>query len=140
MKQYPSSLKYRKYHKPGKFYLTGVDNKSFYLHQGSYGLQSIQGGRLNGKQIEAGRKSIRRNISKQGQIYIRVFTGLSITKRPPGVRMGKGKGGHHVWVAAVRAGQVIYEVKGIASHIALMALKLAADKMPLRCKIVKLTY
>lgn len=96
MKQYPSSLKYRKYHKPGKFYLTGADNKNFYVSQGTYGLKVIQGGRLNGKQIEAGRKSIRRNISKQGQIYIRVFTGRSITRRAPGMRMGKGKGGHHV--------------------------------------------
>lgn len=140
MKQYPSSLKFRKNHKPRKFFLDSVEQKNFYPYQGVYALKSLQPARINGKQLEAGRKSIRRSVKKSGKIYIRIFTNLSLTKRPVGVRMGKGKGNHHVWVAAVKPGHIIYELKGIEQTSALLALKLAADKMPFKCAIVKLTY
>lgn len=140
MKQHPSSLKYRKYHKPGSIFLHAQEQKNFYPMQGTYALLSLQASRVNGKQIEAGRKSIRRSVHKSGKIFIRLFTNLSITKRAVGMRMGKGKGNHHVWVCAVRRGHVIYELKGIKHIHAMRALKLAGDKLPFKCKAIRLSY
>lgn len=140
MKQYPSRLKFRKYHKPGVFFLKAINQKTFYPSYAKYALVSIDSGRLTYKQIEAGRRSIRRRILKKGKIYIRVFTYASITKRSVGMRMGKGKGSHSVWVSPIRAGQVIYELSGVSSVVASLALLNAADKMPFKCKLVKLSY
>ena len=140
MKQSPSSQKYRKYHKPGSFFLKALEQKNFYPQQGLYALKCLQSCRLTWKQIEAGRKSIRRSVAKEGQLYIKVFTYASLTKRPVGVRMGKGKGSHHVWVCPVKAGHILYELQGIREQKACLALKLAADKMPVKCSIIRLTY
>jgi large subunit ribosomal protein L16 len=140
MKQAPSALKYRKLHKPSKSFLEIVEQKNFYPQEGLYALKCLQPGRLTWKQIEAGRKSIRRSVHKDGKIYIKVFPYASLTKRPVGVRMGKGKGSHHVWVCPVKAGHILFELKGLKEQTAVLALKLAADKMPFRCSVIKLTY
>lgn len=118
MKQQPSRVFYRKPHKPASFFLTAAEQKSFYPLRGLYALKSLGSGRLTVRQIEAGRRTIRRTVAKKGLVVIRTFTYASLTKRPVGLRMGKGKGAHSVWVCPIRTGQIIYELCGISDHIA----------------------
>lgn len=94
MKQQPSKLKYKKNHKVSFSFFKLKDNNNFLPLYGRFALKSLNSGKLLFKQIEAGRKSIRRNISKQGTLTIRVFTGKSVTRKPLAMRMGKGKGNH----------------------------------------------
>ena len=140
MKQMPSRIFYKKPHKPGSFFLQAVAQKAFFPLTELFALKSLGSGRLNFKQIEAGRRTIRRTVSKRGRLIIRPFTGVSITKRSMGLRMGKGKGGHHQWVCPIRRDQILYEISGVSAAYARFALQKAADKMPFRCKVVKLVY
>lgn len=94
MKQNPSHLKFRKNHKVGFSFFHLADKKTFYPISGNYGLQSLESGKLTLKQIEAGRKSIRRNSTKSAILSIRIFTGRSVTSKSLASRMGKGKGSH----------------------------------------------
>lgn len=94
MKQLPSRIFFKKPHKPGAFFLKAMDQKTFFPLTELYGLKSLAAGRLTFKQIEAGRRTIRRSVSKQGRLIIKPFTYASLTKRSLGVRMGKGKGAH----------------------------------------------
>jgi large subunit ribosomal protein L16 len=114
MKQQPSRLKYRKNHKVSSSFLLLKDRKNFLPIKGRFALKSLQAGKLKFKQIEAGRKSIRRNVNKKGNIFIRPFTGRSVTRKPIAVRMGKGKGNHSFWMCPIRAGQIIYELSGVS--------------------------
>jgi ribosomal protein L16 len=94
MKQNPSSLKYKKYHKPSSFLLYCNEQKKFYLKKGQIALRSLENVKLTYNQIEACRKSIRRILNKKGVIILRVNTNVSLTKKSLGSRMGKGKGTH----------------------------------------------
>jgi large subunit ribosomal protein L16 len=94
MKQNPSRLKFKKNHKVSFSFFSLLDKKTFYPIFGTYALKSMESGKLTFKQIEAGRKSIRRNVKKIGTVFIRVFTSKSVTKKPLATRMGKGKGNH----------------------------------------------
>lgn len=98
MKQFPKKIYYKKLHKPNANYLHSLDVKNFYPKYGYIGLKSLKSGRLTFKQIEAGRKTLRRTLKRgsSARIYIRTFTYASITKRTPGVRMGSGKGTHEM--------------------------------------------
>lgn len=95
MKQYPSKLKYKKNHKPSSTNLYLAEHKNFSSIKGNLILKSVENGKLTYSQIEACRKTIRRILKKQGFVYLRVFTNVSITKKPIASRMGKGKGSHH---------------------------------------------
>ena len=92
MKQFPNNLKFKKYHKVNYFYIKLLDNKNFFLKFGQYGIQSLSASKLNFRQIEACRRTIKRGLSKLGFIFIRVFTNVPLTKKPVSSRMGKGKG------------------------------------------------
>lgn len=140
MKQSPSNLKYKKYHKPSLSFRSLQEQRRFYPVRGNYGLVSKESGRLNFKQIEAGRRTIRRQMRKMGFVFIRVFTYVSLTKKALASRMGKGKGSPYAWVAPIRPGQIIYELGGVASHICLLALLKASHKMPMRTKVIRLIY
>lgn len=140
MKQNPSRLKFRKNHKPSFSFFTLNDKKTFYPKYGTLALQSLSAGKLTLKQIEAGRKSIRRNVKKAGVVSIRIFTGRSVTMKALASRMGKGKGGHSFWMATVRKGQIIYEVAGIPVVRGAKALSRAANKMPFRTRVVRLFF
>jgi len=94
MKQQPSRLKYKKNHKTGFSFFFLKSYKNFLPLYGRFALKSVAPGKLNFSQIEAGRRSIRRNIYKQGSLSIRLFTYKSVTRKPQAVRMGKGKGNH----------------------------------------------
>lgn len=140
MKQNPSRLKYRKNHKPSFSFFRLLDKKNFYPRFGSLALQSVEPGKLNLKQIEAGRKSIRRNVKKAGVVSIRIFTGRSVTAKSLASRMGKGKGSHSFWMAIVKRGQIIYEVAGVPFLIGNKALQRARNKMPFRTRVVRLFF
>jgi len=140
MKQYPKTIKFKKNHKSKKSYLNIQSQKVFCLNSGFFGLKALEAGKLNYKQIEACRKSLRRDMRKKGKIYLRVFTYHSITKKSVGMRMGTGKGNHFMWICPVRQGQVICEIYGVPEIIAVFALRNAGNKLPVKVKIEKLKY
>lgn len=140
MKQQPSNLKFRKYHKPNSNFLKLYNHKFFFLKKGNFGLKSLAGGRLKFNEIEAARRTIRRNVGKETALWINLFTGSSITKKPVAVRMGKGKGAHAFWVCAVRKGQVLFEVAGLPAADAVSALNKAKTKLSVKTKVIRLVY
>jgi len=138
MKQYPSRLKYRKNHKISFSNLYLKQQKTFNTIRGILSLKSIENGRLNYKQIEACRKAIRRMMKKQGIVFLRVFTNISLTKKPVATRMGKGKGSHDIWVTVIRKGQIIVELiffSILNYNLSLKALKSGSSKLPVKTKI-----
>lgn len=140
MKQAPSNLKFKKYHKASSKFLKLMEQKSFIPSQGLYALKSIDSGKLTFKHIEAGRRAIKRTIKKKGDMWIKVFTYSSVSKKPSAVRMGKGKGSHSYWICPIRSGQIIYELSGVPADLSLKALRSASTKLPLKTSIVKLLY
>lgn len=139
MKQNPSKLKFKKNHRPSfsNTYLT--QQKTFYPLKGLLAIKSVENGKLTYKQIEACRKSIRRVLEKKGNVFLRVFTDISVTKKSVASRMGKGKGPHSIWVCLIRKGQIICEVSNISVEIlsrSLKALKSASSKLPLKTVII----
>ncbi len=139
MKQNPSRLKYKKNHRPSfsNTYLT--QQKTFYPLKGLLAIKSIENGKLTYKQIEACRKSVRRILEKKGNVFLRVFTDISVTKKSVASRMGKGKGPHSFWVCLIRKGQIICEISNISVEIlnkSYKALKSASSKLPLKTVIV----
>ena len=103
---------------------------------GSFALQAIGRGYLSNRQIESARRVITRALKRGGKIWIRVFPDKPITKRPAEVRMGKGKGAVDHWVAAIRPGRVLFEADGVPFEVAKEAMRLAAQKLPLKTRFV----
>lgn len=110
MKQQPSRLKYKKYHKPSSFCLYLSEQKNITPIKGQLALKALENKRVTYNQLEACRKSVKRILKKNGLVFIRIFTYHSITKKPLASRMGKGKGLHNIWIAPIRKGQIICEV------------------------------
>ena len=104
---------------------------------GEFGLQALEGSWVTTRQIEAARIVLARYTKRGGQIWIRIFPHLAKTKKPAEVRMGSGKGSPEDWVAVVRQGCIMFEMSGIAEDQAREALRLAAYKLPIKCKVVK---
>ena len=104
---------------------------------GEFGLQALEGAWITTRQIEAARIVIARYTKKGGKVIIRIFPHLAKTKKPAEVRMGSGKGSPEDWVAVVRKGAIMFEVRGISEADAREALHLAAYKLPIKCKVVK---
>ncbi|MGC9142044.1 MAG: 50S ribosomal protein L16 [Caldimicrobium sp.] len=129
----PKKTKYRKQQK-GR--VRGVATSGTTLVFGEYGLKVLEGGWLTAQQIEAGRVAIVRTAKKGAKIWIRVFPDKPITKKPAETRMGKGKGPVEGYVAVVKPGKIIYEISGVPEEVAKEALRLAASKLPFKCKIV----
>jgi large subunit ribosomal protein L16 len=96
MKQQPSRLKYKKYHKPSSSYLNLLEQKNIIPIKGQFALKSLENKKITYNQLEACRKSIKRIIKKKGLVFLRIFTYHSITKKPLASRMGKGKGNHSI--------------------------------------------
>lgn len=140
MKQYPSKFKFKKNHLIAKSNLYLLEQKDFFIKYGNYGIKVLENGQLNFKQIEACRKAIKRTIRKAGQIYIKIFTGLSKTKKSVGSRMGSGKGSHSYWTCLVRAGKIIFEILCQNEDMAWKALLNGADKIPLKTRVYKIIY
>jgi len=140
MKQQPSRLKFKKYHKSSKSFMILKEQKVFLPLIGNYCIMVKNACKLDLKQIEACRKSIRRSLKKTGVVTIKTFTHHSITKKAIGTRMGKGKGNHNKWICPVRAGQAVCELTSIHLYKALKALKSAGNKLPSSVKVHRLKY
>ena len=128
----PKQTKYKKT-KKGK--LSKYEFKANGLKFGSLGLKAKESGTLNARQIEAARQAIVRKLKRKGKIWIRVFPDTSVTSKPTGVRMGKGKGQISHWVSKVRGGTVLFEICGVNFNIVYEALKTGGSKLPIKTKI-----
>ena len=107
------------------------------LHFGSYGLMAKEGAWITANQIEAARIAMTRYMKRGGKVWINIFPNLSLTKKPLETRQGKGKGNPEVWVAVVKEGKIMFEIDGVDEATAREALRLAAHKLPIKCKFVK---
>lgn len=103
---------------------------------GSFGLKAVGRGRLTARQIEAARRALTRHVKRGGKIWIRVFPDKPISKKPLEVRMGKGKGAVEYWAAVVKPGRIMFEVGGVPLSVAKEALRLAAQKLPVKTKFI----
>jgi large subunit ribosomal protein L16 len=103
---------------------------------GQYGLKALNGGELSSRQIEAARRAMTRYIKRGGKIWIRVFAHKPITQKAAEVPMGSGKGTVEKWVASIKAGTIVFEMDGVDNATAKEALRLASQKLPVKCKFV----
>ena len=129
----PKKVKYRKQQKGRN---RGLALRGSNLSFGDFGLKAMEAGHLSNRQIEAARIAINRHIKRGGKVWIRVFPDKPMTKKPAEVRMGKGKGSPEEWVAVVRPGRILYEMEGVSVDVANEALRLAANKLPIKTRIV----
>lgn len=129
----PKRTKYRKAHK-GR--ISGAAKGGTELNFGSIGLKALEPERVTARQIEAARRTISRHMKRQGQLWIRIFPDVPVSKKPLEVRMGSGKGAPEFWVARVKPGRVMFELDGVPQALAREALALAAAKLPLKTKVV----
>jgi large subunit ribosomal protein L16 len=129
----PKRTKSRKTFK-GK--MKGVAQRGATLAFGSYGIKSLDEVWMTARQIEAARIAATRYMKREGQLWIRVFPDKPITKKPLEVRMGKGKGGVEYYAAVIRPGRMLFELDGVPENIAIEALRLAAQKLPVKTKLV----
>lgn len=103
---------------------------------GSFGLKTLEPAWITSRQIEASRIAVTRYMKREGKVWIRIFPDKPVTSKPAEVRMGKGKGALDHWVAPVKPGRIIFEIDGVPHDIAEEALRLAAQKLPARCKFM----
>ena len=103
---------------------------------GDYGLQTLECSWITSRQIEAARRAMTRQVRRGGQIWIRLFPDKPVTMRPAETRMGSGKGAPEYWVAVVKPGKILYELKGVPETVARVALLLAASKLPVKTQIL----
>lgn len=130
----PKKTKFRKVRK-GKN--DGVATAGHYVAFGEYALQSMGNERITSRQIESARQAMTRYIKRGGKIWIRIFPHIPVTRKPQDVKMGSGKGNPEFFVAKVKAGTVMFEMQGVAEPIAREAMRLAANKLPVKTKFVK---
>ncbi len=130
----PKRTKYRKQQK-GR--MNGSETRGTVLEFGDYGLQSVEPAWINSRQIEAARRAMTRHIKRGGQVWIKIFPDKPITAKPAETRMGKGKGNPEYWVAVVKPGRMMFELKGISREVSVRALELAAQKLPVKTRIVE---
>ncbi|MBI4645233.1 MAG: 50S ribosomal protein L16 [Bacteroidia bacterium] len=129
----PKKTKYRRQQK-GK--MKGNAQRGNQLAHGSFGIKTLEYAWLTGRQIEAARQAVTRHMKREGQIWIRVFPDKPITKKPAEVRMGKGKGAPEGFVVPITPGRIIIEAEGVPLDVAKEALRLAAQKLPVKTKFI----
>lgn len=129
----PKKSKHRKVRK-GKN--KGCATRGQYVSFGDYGLQSQSNERITSRQIEAARQAMTRYIKRGGKIWIRIFPHTPVTRKPQDVKMGSGKGNPEFFVAKVKAGTMLFEMKGVDEAIAREAMRLASHKLPVKTKFV----
>ena len=130
----PKKTKHRKQQK-GK--IKGNAQRGHQIAFGSFGIKSLDEGFLTSRQIEAARIAATRYMKREGQLWIRIFPDKVLTKKPAEVRMGKGKGAPEYWVAVVKPGRMLFECDGVSFEVASEALRLAAQKLPVKTKFIK---
>ncbi|MEM9324199.1 MAG: 50S ribosomal protein L16 [Bacteroidota bacterium] len=125
-----------KFRKKQKGRVRGLAQRGHTIAFGTFGIKALEPGWINSRQIEAARIAMTRAMKREGQVWIRIFPDKPVTKKPAEVRMGKGKGAPEYWVATVRPGTILFEATGVSQELANEALRLAAQKLPIRTKFV----
>ncbi len=130
----PKRVKRRKQHRPN---MKGSAQKGNFIAYGEYGLVAEEQGWIKSNQIEAARIAMTRFIKRGGKVWIDIFPHKPITRHPAEARMGSGKGGVEYWIAPVKPGRVMFEMAGVPEETAREAMRLAAHKLPVKCKFIK---
>ena len=130
----PKRVKYRRVQRGRR---TGIATRGNTVSNGEYGLQALEAAWIKSNQIEAARIAMTRYIKRGGQVWIKIFPDKPITEKPAETRMGSGKGSPEYWVAVVKPGRVLFEINGVSEETAREAMRLAAHKLPIKCKFVK---
>ena len=130
----PKRVKYRRVHR-GR--LTGEAHRGNTITYGEFGLQALEPAWITSRQIEAARIAMTRYIKRGGKVWIKIFPDKPITEKPAETRMGSGKGSPEYWVAVVKPGRIMFEMNGVSEEVAREALRLAANKLPIKCKFVR---
>ncbi len=130
----PKRVKHRKVQRGS---MKGQAKGGTELNFGSYGIQALDRAWITNRQIEAARIAMTRYMKRGGRVYITIFPDKPISKKPLETRMGKGKGNPEAWVAVVKPGRIMFEIDGVQPEIAHEALRLAIQKLPIKCKIVE---
>ena len=126
-----------KYRKKMKGRMNGSETRGTVLEFGNFGLQSTEPAWITSRQIEAARRAMTREIKRGGQVWIKIFPDKPITAKPAETRMGKGKGNPEYWVAVVKPGRILFELQFEDRDTAVHALELAAQKLPIKLRIVE---
>lgn len=129
----PKRTKYRRHHR-GK--MRGKATRGNTIAFGDFALQALEPSWITARQIESGRRVLTRYVRRNGKLWIRIFPDKPITMRPAETRMGSGKGAPEYWVAVVKPGKIIYEIRGISENLARKALRIAAYKMPIKTQFL----
>ncbi len=129
----PKRTKFRKQQK-GR--MKGLSYRGSQLSNGTFGIKSLDSNFVTARQIEAARISATRYMKREGSLWIKIFPDKPITKKPLEVRMGKGKGAVEYWAAVVKPGRILFEISGVPHDVAKEALRLAAQKLPVRTKFI----
>ena len=124
-----------KYRKTQKGRIKGVAQRGYRVSFGSFGLKSLNAAFITSRQIEAARVAMTRHMKREGKVWIRIFPDKPITSKPQEVRMGKGKGALDHYVAVVKPGTIMFELDGVTKETAMEALRLAAQKLPVKTKV-----
>ena len=130
----PKRVKYRRVQR-GR--LKGKAHKGNTVTYGDYGLVALEPEWITSNHIEAARVAMTRYIKRGGQVWIKIFPDKPITEKPAETRMGSGKGSPEYWVAVVKPGRVMFEIAGVEENLAAEAMRLAANKLPIKCKFVR---
>ena len=129
----PKRVKYRRQQR-GR--MTGVASRGNTVTYGEFGLQALEPAWITSNQIEAARIAMTRYIKRGGKVWIKIFPDKPITAKPAETRMGSGKGSPEYWVAVVKPGRVMFEIGGVSEELAKEAMRLAANKLPIKCKFI----
>jgi large subunit ribosomal protein L16 len=129
----PKRVKYRRQQR-GR--LTGAATRGNTVTYGEFGLQALEPAWITSNQIEAARIAMTRYIKRGGKVWIKIFPDKPITAKPAETRMGSGKGSPEYWVAVVKPGRVMFEIGGVSEELAKEAMRLAANKLPIKCKFI----
>ena len=129
----PKRVKFRRVHR-GR--LTGAATRGNTVTYGDFGLQALEPAWITSNQIEAARIAMTRYIKRGGKVWIKIFPDKPITAKPAETRMGSGKGSPEYWVAVVKPGRVMFEIGGVSEELAKEAMRLAANKLPIKCKFI----
>src|ERR1044072_6308149 len=129
----PKRTKFRKAHK-GRIHGDAKGGTS--LNFGAFGLKALEPERITARQIEAARHAITRHIKRQGRLWLRIFPDVPVSSKPAEVRMGSGKGSPEYWVARVKPGRILFELDGVPGPLAKTAFERAAEKLPIKVKVV----
>jgi large subunit ribosomal protein L16 len=130
----PMRTKFRKAHK-GR--IKGIATSGVDLAFGQYALKALEPERVTARQLEAARRALTRHMKRSGQVWIRVFPDVPVSKKPLEVRMGSGKGTPEYWVTRIKPGRIIFEIDGVSQTVAREALALAAAKLPIKTRFVE---